>query len=157
MVRWATPSFSARRLTAAASRRASGRRPWSIVTAQSLGAGLRRLRERAARNISAVESGPPETARTRAGSAARSANISSASASLRATSFRVLSDSAVVSLILRMILSEKSAIFRDHARPSAVDTLLFPLDRLLDARRGAGIFAHDLSEGRAGEFFLVEG
>src|SRR5262245_20686819 len=76
------PSLPASRFTASASRRASLRRPWSTVMAISLGPRLRRLRQRAASTSSATESGPPETARATAGSAARSANRRSASASL---------------------------------------------------------------------------
>src|SRR5262249_43590634 len=38
---------------------------------------------------------------------------------------------------------------------SAMDTLLFPLDRLSDAQRGAGIFAADLCEGAAGGVLLA--
>src|SRR5579871_4948096 len=81
-----TASFSDSRFTAAASRVDSGRRPWSIVTATRRGDGRSFARQRAMRWSSAVESGPPETATTRAGSAARSANRTSASASLTAPS-----------------------------------------------------------------------
>src|SRR5579864_8006031 len=96
-----------------------------MVMAQSRGATLRRCAQRAASTIIAVESGPPETARTRAGSAARSANNWSASVSLTG--------------------------------PLAADTLLFPVDRLLHARRRARVFAGHFAEGGASELFLVEG
>ena len=62
-VRCATPRFFASRLTATASPAASARRPWSMVTAMSFGARLSCFAQRAARTSSAVESGPPETAR----------------------------------------------------------------------------------------------
>src|SRR6478752_582860 len=118
------PSLPASRFTAAASRRASGRRPWSTVMATNFGPLRRRLRQSAASTSSAIESGPPETASARAGRLIRSANRRSASA-------------ASIGL-------------------SAADTLLFPLDRLLDARRCARIFAGDLTEGGAGQFFFIE-
>jgi hypothetical protein len=41
--------------------------------------------------------------------------ICEAKSNIRAPSFQVESDSALLSLIFRMILSEKSATFRDHA------------------------------------------
>src|SRR5689334_19749567 len=41
------------------------------------------------------------------------------------------------------------------AAASAMDTLLFPLDRLSDTERGAGIFAADLREGAAGSVLLA--
>src|SRR5712692_819489 len=77
------------------------------------------------RYSNAVESGPPETASTRAGSAVRSANNASASASPTAS--------------------------------LTAGTLLFPLDRLLDGRLGARIFAAHVAEGHAREFSLVHG
>src|SRR5580692_3698773 len=95
-----------------------------MVTARSRGDVCCRACQRAASQMSAVESGPPEIASTRAGSSARSANRRSASVSATGT--------------------------------STVATLLFPLDRLLHVGRGAGKFADDLAEGRAGELFFVE-
>src|ERR1043166_5913972 len=41
------------------------------------------------------------------------------------------------------------------AAASAMDTLLFPLDRLPDAQRGAGIFAADFGQGAAGGVLLA--
>src|SRR6266851_4878088 len=40
---------------------------------------------------------------------------------------------------------------------SAVDTLLFPLDRRLHVLSGAGIFASDFGERRAGELLFLQG
>src|SRR5262249_30412614 len=60
------------RATAAASCRDSLRSPWSIVTAMSFGLALSVSRQRAARTISAVESGPPDTASTMTGMVCRS-------------------------------------------------------------------------------------
>src|SRR5215208_8308003 len=48
--------------------------------ATSLGPCFRRARQRAASHIIAIESGPPETARMRAGACERSANSAAASA-----------------------------------------------------------------------------
>src|SRR5207253_9649499 len=49
-----------------------------------------------------------------------------------------------------------SAISRSEiAAASAMDTLLFPLNRLPDAQRGAGIFAADLRERAAGGVLLA--
>src|SRR5512139_1500010 len=70
-VRWAILSLRARRATAAASRLDSLRRPWSTVTATNFGFVLSASRQRAANTISAVESGPPDTASTRTGKACR--------------------------------------------------------------------------------------
>src|SRR3954447_9691838 len=74
------------------------------------------VRQRVAKTRSAVESGPPETARMITGADLRSANSVSASAIERAAT-------------------------------SAADTLLFPVDGLLHARRRTWIFAQDLAEG----------
>src|SRR5262245_4347096 len=77
---------------------------------------------------SAVESGPPDTASMRTLYCARSAK--SAAASVGETG--------------------------GWAGGSAAGTLLFPLDALLQARRGAGIFASELAEGGAGRLLLLE-
>src|SRR6266508_2261923 len=79
-VRCSTLSSRARRLTAFASSTEPGRRPCSTVTATSFGPRFNRARQRAASQSSAVESGPPETARTMAALGARSANSAAASA-----------------------------------------------------------------------------
>src|SRR5258708_37252867 len=50
-----------------------------MVTARSFGPRLSAVRQRAARKSRAVESGPPDTASTRAGASARSANRTFAS------------------------------------------------------------------------------
>src|ERR1700674_3980536 len=76
--------------------------------------------------MSAVESGPPETASRRRELAVRSPSSASASDAETGVS------------------------------SSAFDTLLFPLDALLHGDRGARIFAADLAESGAGRFLLVE-
>src|SRR5262249_15324520 len=126
MVRWVTPSACARRLTARASAADSRRSPWSTVTAMSFGPRLRARRQRAASTISAVESGPPETAATRVGAGATGSTSVFASA------------------------AEPGAV------SSATDTLLFSLDALLHARRCARVLAQDLAERRAGRLLLAE-
>src|SRR5262249_34084689 len=75
---------------------------------------------------SAVESGPPETARTRAGKRRSEANSAFASAA------------------------------ETGAAASAVDTLLFSLDPLLHSRRCAGEFTQDFAERCAGRLLLAE-
>src|SRR5262249_43742782 len=97
-----------------------------MVTATSLGPRCSDLRQRAARNNSAVESGPPETARTRAEARTSGPNSVFASAA------------------------------EPDAASSAADTLLFPLDALLHDRRGARELAHDFAKRRAGRFLLAE-
>src|SRR5580692_2862882 len=83
-------------------------------------------RQRAARTMRAVESGPPETASRSAGADRRSANSVLASAA------------------------------ETGAGGSAADTLLFPVDALLYAERRARIFAQHLSERRAGRLLLAQ-
>src|SRR5436190_107459 len=91
----------------------------------SLGPAASAVRQRAAKTRSAEESGPPETARTIAGTDLRSAKSVSASAI-------------------------------ESAAKSAADTLLFPVDGLLHARRRAWIFAQDLAEGGTSCFPFTE-
>src|SRR5437868_3126653 len=74
----------------------------------------------------AVESGPPETARTRLGTSTRSAN------------------------------SNPASLTETGSAPSAADTFLFPLDPLLDAVGGPRIFSCDLSQGIARGVLLAE-
>src|SRR5215475_2993308 len=93
----------------------------------SAGPRLSAARQRAARTRSAVESGPPETARTRAAAGRRSSNSVLASAP------------------------------ETGSASSAVDTLLFPVDPLLHADRSARIFAQDFAERCAGGLFLTHG
>src|SRR5262249_29908875 len=106
----------------------AGARPkrWSTVTASSFGATFGRSHQRAMSSSSAVESGPPETARTRAGKRRSEANSAFASAA------------------------------ETGAAASAVDTLLFSLDPLLHPRRRAGEFARDFAERCAGRLLLAE-
>src|SRR5580704_2694703 len=97
-----------------------------MVTATSRGPFLRAARQRAARTMRAVESGPPDTASRSAGADLSPANSVLASAA------------------------------ETGAAASAADTLLFPIDTLLHAERRAGIFAQHLSERRAGGFLLAQ-
>src|SRR5262245_7676721 len=92
----------------------------------SFGPRLNALRQRAISVNSAVESGPPETARTRAETRARGANNAFASAA------------------------------ETGAASSAADTLLFSLDPLPHCGRCARKFAQDFSERRAGRLLLAE-
>src|SRR5262245_26494330 len=125
------PSRLASRLTARASRVDSGRNPWSTVTAISAGPVLSAARQRAASISRAVESGPPETAMTRAAAERRLSNSVLASA------------------------AETGAA--SSAASSAADTLLFPVDALLHAHRGARIFSQHLGKGCAGRLPLAHG
>src|SRR6266540_6214368 len=125
-VRCATSSLAASRLTAAASRRAPGRNPWSTVTAISFGPFFSRARQPAINSRRAVESGPPDTASTRLGLFRRSANNVAASA------------------------------WETGSARSAADTLLFPLDVLLHAAGCPRIFPIKLAQGRASCLALAE-
>src|SRR5207302_9422535 len=100
------PRSRASHSTPLASRFDSGRKPWSTVTAMSFGGVWHAVRQRAAKTISAVESGPPETARTSIGRLSRALKSLFASA------------------------AETGAVSETGAA-SAADTLLFPLDALL--------------------------
>src|SRR5215467_810219 len=93
----------------------------------SAGPFLSAARQRAASTSSAVESGPPETARTRAGAERKSSNSVLASAA------------------------------ETGAASSAADTFLFPVDALLHADRCARIFARDFTERGAGGLLLAHG
>src|SRR5215470_13142322 len=91
----------------------------------SCGPRANRRRQRRVSTIRAVESAPPDTARMIRPARGNDAN--------------------------------SPAISRCEiaAAASAVDTLLFPLDRLPDAQRGAGIFAADLRQPAAGGVLLA--
>src|SRR5216684_794478 len=97
-----------------------------MVTARSFGPCFNARCQRAASISSAVESGPPDTARTRTGRCARGPNSVLASAD------------------------------ETGAAVSAADTLLFPLDALLQAGRCAGKLARNFGERRAGRFLLAQ-
>src|SRR5215471_2444463 len=120
------PSRRASALTARASPAEARRKPWSTVTASSFGATFSRPCQRAMSSSSPVESGPPETARTRVGKRRSEANSAFASAA------------------------------ETGAAASAVDTLLFSLDPLLHPRRRAGEFARHFAERCAGRLLLAE-
>src|SRR5579872_2646121 len=92
----------------------------------SFGPRLRLARQRAAISKSAVESGPPETAKIRVDVVARSARSVLASA------------------------AEREGV-------SAVGTLVFPLDALLHADRGARIFTSDFVQGRTSGILFAQG
>src|ERR671930_141596 len=92
----------------------------------SLGPRFSARRQRAMSSSSAVESGPPETARMRAGAWTSEANSAFASPA------------------------------ETGAASSAADTLLFSLDPLLHRRRRARGFAHHFAERRAGRLLLAE-
>src|SRR5262249_59474601 len=92
----------------------------------SFGPRLSALRQRAISTNSAVESGPPETARTRAETRASGANNAFASAA------------------------------ETGAASSAADTLLFSLDPLPHRGRRARKLAHDFSARRARRLLLAE-
>src|SRR5262245_22935106 len=126
MVRWGTPRRRASSLTARASPADAVRKPWSTVTAMIFVPRLSAPRQRAISINSAVESGPPETARTRAPTRASGANNAFASAA------------------------------ETGAASSAADTLLFSLDHLPHRGRRARTFAHEFSEGRAGRLLVGE-
>src|SRR5215475_2842615 len=92
----------------------------------SSGPRAKRRRQRCASTMRAVESAPPETARMMRPERGNDAN--------------------------------SPAISRCEiaAAASAMDTLLFPLDRLPDAQGGAGIFAADLRQRAGGGILLAE-
>src|SRR5688572_14971439 len=119
-------SLRANIATAFASRFDSRRSPWSIVTATSAGGLLKAARQRAASSINAVESGPPETARTNAGQEPSAAKRPFASAT--ETGFA----------------------------SSAADAFLLTVDALSDANRGARVLAQDFRERSAGGFLLSQ-
>src|SRR5262249_19324044 len=124
--RWAPRGRRERRCPARAWAPDARRKPWSTVIAMSFGPRFNALRQRAISINSAVESGPPETARTRAGTRASGANNAFASAA------------------------------ETGAASSAADTLLFSLDPLPHRGRCARKFAQDFSERRAGRLLLAE-
>src|SRR4051812_6762591 len=101
-----------------------------MVTAMSAGPCRRAARQSAASTMSAVESGPPETARMSAGATPSPSN-------------KILASAA-----------ETGAAAQDGAA-SAAHTLLFPLDALLHDERRARILASDSGERGAGRFLLA--
>src|SRR5689334_23723617 len=92
----------------------------------SCGPRAKRRRQRRASTMRAVESAPPDTARMIRPERGNDANS-------RAISRCEIATAA-----------------------SAVDTLLFPLDRLPDAQRGAGVFAADLRQRAARRVFFAQ-
>src|SRR4051794_32556543 len=96
-----------------------------MVTATSFGPRRSALRQRAAMTSNAVESGPPEMARTRIEWLARSAN------------------------------SDWISVAFSAAAPSALNTLLLALDALLHRGGRLRILAVDFSECGAGHFLLL--
>src|SRR5262249_6699877 len=101
-------------------------KPWATVTTMSFGPRLSALRQRAISTNSAVESGPPATARDGAQTRAGGANNAVASAA------------------------------ETGAASSATDALLFALDPLPHRGRRARKFAQTFSERRAGRLLVAE-
>src|SRR5512139_1554171 len=101
------------------------------------------LRQRAASHISAVESGPPDTASTSAFADPRSANR------------------ALASSLERVVTASRGIEVRTCLEvfgfSLAVDALDFLLDAALHVGSGLRVFAVDLAEGRAGRFLLLHG
>src|SRR3954452_23360439 len=117
-------------------------------------------RQRAASHISAIESGPPDTARTIAGADFQSAN----------RRFAALAEIGECSLSVRMIslqdcshagVKPEDMRLPDQAASSlestlALDPLLLTVDRRFDAGGGARIFPHHLAKRRAGRLLLFQ-
>src|ERR1035441_10496982 len=127
-----------------------------MVTAISfgkfLGPLLRALRQRAASTISAVESGPPETASTSAGKWSRSEKSDLASVAETGAAFCV--GMIFIRKPVPSIESSPRACFSDHTL--AVRTLLFLRDAAFRGSRGARKFAPDFGQRGAGRFLLIE-
>src|SRR5216684_8544300 len=103
-------------------------------------------RQRAASHINAIESGPPETARTIAGTAFQSANSRFASCAEIGESSSGMAFGNPVSA---------SDQFRGHAL--ALNPLLFTIHGRFDAARGAGIFPRHLAKRSTGGLPLLQG
>src|SRR6266480_1817245 len=97
-----------------------------MMTTVRFGPRSSAARQRAAMNMSAVESAPPDTASTRLDVPIKSAKSTAASVS------------------------------ETGAARSTAHTLLFSFDALLHVQRGARIFAAEFAEGGAGRLFLAE-
>src|SRR5450631_837445 len=111
------------------------------------GPRARARRQRAASHINAIESGPPETARTIAGAAFQSANRPFAScAEIGEWSSSGMAFGNPVSA---------SDQFRGHAL--ALNPLLFTIHGGFDATRGAGIFSRHLAKRGTGGLLLLQG
>src|SRR5215471_16251046 len=119
----------------------------------SFGLILSESRQRAASSISAVESGPPDTARAMTGSACRSAK--SVLASDGAIASDLWSDMIVTESRFPPPDQVRSPGYRDHIL--AVCAFLLLLDAALHVGRGPGILAPDFGKRGAGRFFLVHG
>src|SRR6185437_17021686 len=118
-----------------------------MVTATSLGPVLRAARQRAISIISAVESGPPDTASSKTGKSERSEKSAFASDTETGKDFSV-------GMILSGNRFPPSGIM---PYISAAHALLFLRDAALHAGRRLGIFAADFRQRGAGGFLLMHG
>src|SRR6185312_17540096 len=109
----------------------------------SLGPRASPARQRAASSMRAVESGPPDTASSTAGSASRSWNSAAASA-------------GVILELCSEGMTGRDDGSRAARRQSAVLFLQLLRGRALHARRGVRIFASDLRERCASRLFLMQ-
>src|SRR5262249_55888063 len=119
----------------------------------SFGLILSESRQRAASSISAVESGPPDTARAMTRSACRSAK--SVLASDGAIASDLSSDMIATVSPCPPPDQVRGAGHRDHIL--AVRAFLLLLDAALHVGRGPRILAPDFAKRGAGGFFLVHG
>src|SRR5215468_7601887 len=117
----------------------------------SFGLVLSESRQRAASSISAVESGPPDTARAMTGSACRSAKSVLVSDGAIASDF--WSDMIVTESRFPPPDQVRGAGHRDHIL--AVRAFLLLLDAAFHVGRGPRILASDFGKRGAGGFFLV--
>src|ERR1019366_2077317 len=131
------------------------------------GPRARARRQRAASHISAIESGPPDTARTIAGAAFQSANRRLTScAEIGELSSSDMASPAVVEACL------SAAVIQAQCHPRActamhylgsidaalaLNPLLLTVHSRFDAAGGAGIFPRHLAERRAGGLLLFQG
>src|SRR6266478_2054669 len=104
-------------------------------------------RQRAASHISAIESGPPETARTIAGTPLQSANR-------RFASRAEIGELSSLGMAFGNLVSTSDQV-RQHSL--ALNPLLLAVHGLFDAARGARIFPRHLAERRTGGFLLFQG
>src|SRR5438067_12386042 len=119
-------------------------------------------RQRAASHISAIESGPPETARMIAGADLQSENrrfaalaeIGECSLSVRMISLQDRSHAAGKPMDMRLRI-EQAASSIDTAL--ALDPLLLAVDRRFDPAGGARIFSQHLAKRRAGGLLPTRG
>src|SRR5690242_20162733 len=123
-----------------------------MVTAIRRGPRAKARRQRAASHIRAVESGPPETARTIAGAAFQAPN----------NCFASLAEIGVWFSSSRMILLQDRQRRRVKPEPIskgsclALDPLLLAIDRGFDTARSARIFPRHLAKSGASGFLFFQ-